>query len=273
VNTFTSNQEPRRRNAEQRAALLRADPLAANVEPNRVFCTMCHKWVQLRQDSSYCAYPWQQHRTKCLARQERRSQRDAERRAHQASALEADVAMSNDDDESDEPESEEGVESGDEEEKVRRREERREERRKARAAAKADTLASRIRQEEARMAMLHAGHQNGHSSVSDVSEGDEDAVGDDDMDVVMDVGPPRLADLDSPLGRLEFAFRSVRYLFKSTYEGGDDLTIAALVTYLNAAMPPDKHEDFDTAEVTKAATALHEKGHFVFEGDVLRMAC
>lgn len=66
---FPPAQESRRRNAEQRAATLRADPLVGEVEPNRVFCTLCKKWVQLRQDSSYCAYPWLQHRGKCLARQ------------------------------------------------------------------------------------------------------------------------------------------------------------------------------------------------------------
>ena len=60
--------EPRRRNADQRAASLRADPLIGEVEPNRVFCTVCRKWVQLRQDSTYCAYPWHQHRGKCLKR-------------------------------------------------------------------------------------------------------------------------------------------------------------------------------------------------------------
>lgn len=60
--------ESRRRNAEQRAAALRADPLLSVVEANRVFCSMCEKWVQLRQDSAFCAYPWQQHRSKCLVR-------------------------------------------------------------------------------------------------------------------------------------------------------------------------------------------------------------
>ena len=66
---FPPAHESRRRNAEQRAATLRADPLVGEVEPNRVFCTLCKKWVQLRQDSSYCAYPWLQHRGKCLTRQ------------------------------------------------------------------------------------------------------------------------------------------------------------------------------------------------------------
>jgi hypothetical protein len=65
----TTGSESRRRNAEQRAALLRADPLLAQVEPHRVFCALCRKWVQLRQDSSFCAYPWQQHRSKCVIRQ------------------------------------------------------------------------------------------------------------------------------------------------------------------------------------------------------------
>ncbi|GAW00464.1 hypothetical protein LENED_001986 [Lentinula edodes] len=70
--------ESRRRNAEQRAATLRADTLIKHVEPNRVFCSLCEKWVQLRQDSSFCAYPWFQHRGKCLARYQRRAQKAAE---------------------------------------------------------------------------------------------------------------------------------------------------------------------------------------------------
>ncbi|KJA16554.1 hypothetical protein HYPSUDRAFT_289188 [Hypholoma sublateritium FD-334 SS-4] len=66
--TYAPAHESRRRNAEQRAATLRADRLIARVEPNRVFCALCRKWVQLRQDSSFCAYPWVQHRGKCLRR-------------------------------------------------------------------------------------------------------------------------------------------------------------------------------------------------------------
>jgi hypothetical protein len=65
----STGSESRRRNAEQRAAQLRADPLLAQVEPHRVFCALCRKWVQLRQDSTFCAYPWQQHRSKCVIRQ------------------------------------------------------------------------------------------------------------------------------------------------------------------------------------------------------------
>lgn len=71
--------------------------------------------------------------------------------------------------------------------------------------------------------------------------------------------------------RFDFVAKSVRYLFKTTYERTDDLTIATLVTYLNAAIPLDKHEDFDTTEVTKAAAAISDRGEFVLQGDVLRI--
>lgn len=60
----------------------------------------------------------------------------------------------------------------------------------------------------------------------------------------------------------------------TTYETSDDMTISALLTFLNAAMPPDKHEDFDTAEVVKAVAALTKErggGSIVFEGDMLRL--
>ena len=83
--------------------------------------------------------------------------------------------------------------------------------------------------------------------------------------------PPALHRSTHHADRLDFVSRSIRHLFRITYSRSDELTIAALITYLNAAMPPDKHEDFDTAEVTKMMTALHERGAFVFEGDVIRL--
>jgi hypothetical protein len=71
--------------------------------------------------------------------------------------------------------------------------------------------------------------------------------------------------------RKDFVLSSIDYLFRRTYETTDDMTISALLVYLNAAMPQDKHEDFDTAEVTKTAAMLHEKGRIVFEGDLIRL--
>lgn len=87
---------------------------------------------------------------------------------------------------------------------------------------------------------------------------------------VFSLAVPR-AGLTCRCRRFDYTFRAVSHLFSSTYEPSDELTIASLVTYLNAAMPPDKHEDFDTAEVTKAAMALQARGQFVLEGDVLRI--
>lgn len=83
--------------------------------------------------------------------------------------------------------------------------------------------------------------------------------------------PVGLADLDSPAGRRTFISASVSYLFATTYESSDDMSISALLTYLNAAMPQDKHEDFDTTEVVKGVTALQERGRIVLEGDILRL--
>ncbi|OCH96286.1 hypothetical protein OBBRIDRAFT_787362 [Obba rivulosa] len=260
--------ESRRRNAEQRAASLRADPFVGEVEPNRVFCQLCQKWVQLRQDSSYCAYPWLQHRGKCLKRHQKRTQKEAELaelRAQRDAAVDAEQMMLDElQDDSDEPESEEGVESGDDGGTQRQREQRREEKRTAKQTARAEAMSARLKIEEERKAR----EQKIRASMSD---DDDDMDGDDHMDVDS-TRLCKLADLVTSSGRLDFVFRSARHLFKSTYEGTDELTIAALVTFLNAAMPPDKHEDFDTAEVTKAAMALHEMGEFILQGDVLRTA-
>jgi hypothetical protein len=70
--------------------------------------------------------------------------------------------------------------------------------------------------------------------------------------------------------RLDFTRKSIVYLFRTTYTSADSLTIAALVAYMNAALPPDKHEEFDTAEVTRAAKMLHDRGSVAFEGDMLK---
>lgn len=70
--------------------------------------------------------------------------------------------------------------------------------------------------------------------------------------------------------RLDFTRNSIVYLFRTTYTSADSLTIAALVAYMNAALPPDRHEEFDTAEVTRAVKTLHDRGSVAFEGDMLK---
>ncbi|KAH9989918.1 hypothetical protein BJV74DRAFT_878122 [Russula compacta] len=206
----SSGSESRKRNAEQRAALLRADPLLAQVEPHRVFCALCRKWVQLRQDSTFCAYPWQQHRSKCVIRHEKKTKvKVVGSVTHGGRATPASGDESTD-----------YYELGAEAEEV-------------------DTAAE-----------------------------DADAVLDADA---TDNQTPRYAELDSPADRLNFTRHSITYLFRTTYTPADALTIAALVAYMNAALPPDKHEEFDTAEVTRAAKTLHDRGRVAFEGDTLKL--
>jgi hypothetical protein len=87
------------------------------------------------------------------------------------------------------------------------------------------------------------------------------------------------------LFRKQFLASSILHLFTTTYESTDDLPISSLLTYLNAAMPVDKHEDFDTAEVVKYVVALSgmpagsagfgerigERWRVVLEGDIVKI--
>ncbi|RDB27741.1 hypothetical protein Hypma_003170 [Hypsizygus marmoreus] len=344
--------ESRRRNAEQRAATLRADTLIGEVEPNRVFCSLCQKWVQLRQDSSYCAYPWLQHRGKCLARHQRRAQKAAEIAELKAKkhAVPDDIVMSDGEGVSDDPESEEGVDSHAEEDRIRRREAKRMDRQhRPRSEHHHHSYDLQYpphhqhhhQQQQHRfvhpppkhsqphhhhhksrsggtttMFPLTAVRSDGRSSNNpgpsttsayragpphsarvirawnmEVEEdGEADAEGDSYVEdeqqppsatttrpLSVTRAPARrpwpagLADLDSSSGRRHFIFSSVDYLFSTTYESSDDMSISALLTYLNAAVPQDKHEDFDTSEVIKAVAAMQDKGRIRFEGDMLRM--
>ncbi|KAF6750703.1 hypothetical protein DFP72DRAFT_1013170 [Ephemerocybe angulata] len=270
--------ESRRRNAEQRAAMLRADALIGEVEPNRVFCVMCRKWVQLRQDSSFCAYPWVQHRGKCLKRSTRRLQKQAElaelkRRPGGPSSAPIDVDIDIDEDEDELAQAHYGMgQRG-----VWGREE---------DSYNVDGL----------------GEEGERDAEGDV-DADGESCGDESELVVVSFGAGvngagagggrraqaasggrmvrvGLADLDSPAGRYQFLASSIHLLFSTTYEASDDMPIAALLTYLNAAMPVDKHEDFDTSEVVRYVAALVKEGdargrgagRVVLEGDVVRLS-
>ncbi|KAH7909942.1 hypothetical protein BJ138DRAFT_1066164 [Hygrophoropsis aurantiaca] len=289
--SFPPAHESRRRNAEQRAATLRADPFVAEVEPNRVFCSLCKKWVQLRQDSSYCAYPWLQHRGKCLARHERRAQKAAgttEMRTNRGAVTGYDDALTDEDASAeDELDSDEGPNHRGED-----RLSRSEEKRKAKVPAMSEM---RPLSHSAKKHRLDVGDARlGPSWMGSDIPGPAKKLlhasrpirpkGKGDPENSFSMDPPsssnrfarrlslNFADLDSPLGRMDFIFSSITYLFMTTYETSDDMTISALLTYLNAAMPVDKHEDFDTAEVVKAAAALQDRGDIVFEGDMLRLS-
>ncbi|KAK1215550.1 hypothetical protein PQX77_021853 [Marasmius sp. AFHP31] len=397
--TSTSNlnaaQESRRRNAEQRAATLKADPLIEAVEANRVFCSLCQKWVQLRQDSSYCAYPWLQHRGKCLARHKRRLQkaeeiaefkrrREALRTASQArrqgqaqgqsrppsshsshypplrhftppdeygySSSELLTPVTSDDEgwefnilkgKKDRPPHGDGHPYHHPERSYHALP-------SMRPSASRPSRHPHTSSASGSGSGLYRRHQRMDDEASRIGMGsdgemepdaEEDADLDDiegqcsgrpgvdeDGDIDMRSGdrrpmkgrrsgpasrsvgsrrpsypyssrdrppsppskrarsntaqvvvasaasfvPPHLADLDSPAGRKQFVYSSIAYLSQTTYEATDEMSVSTLLTYLNAAMPPDKHEDFDTAEVAKAVVATGEKGRYVLEGDLVR---
>ncbi|THH16389.1 hypothetical protein EW146_g4237 [Bondarzewia mesenterica] len=242
-------QEHRRRNADQRAAQLRADPFLSEVQPNRVFCSLCQKWVQLRQDSSYCAYPWLQHRGKCLLRHQKGSQKRKDPESHGGVEGEEDEVMDSVASNEDELESEDDEVSLDPEEFERQNQLK-------------------------RIMKMKQGHESASEDdvgirMEDQAMHDARAVG--ASKTKLTGGGFPFADLDSPPGRVRFISQSIHYLFQTTYELSDDMTVATLVSYLNSAMPPDKHEDFDTAEVTRATTTLHDRGKIVFEGDNIRL--
>ncbi|KAJ3743577.1 hypothetical protein DFH05DRAFT_1399971 [Lentinula detonsa] len=396
--------ESRRRNAEQRAATLRADTLIKHVEPNRVFCSLCEKWVQLRQDSSFCAYPWFQHRGKCLARYRRRAQKAAEieeikkRRAIDDMAYfsGSDQGRSDEDDDMDvrfdyrglsgsgSPAStgrsrsvasmasvDEGQAPGyitTEEAEYERPGLKRANKQNPsishtrgqsstpgtrppaptrhraiaprdtplliqppRSRAELHTSQSQSRQTQPNHSLVlvspqvlpgnsyhhyaanerpgpyrSSPHQrervfvdsrgmnnshthsyegklsreNSHRVHRRYSQVEVRSHGPYGNGVLPSsaTGPSSgrgvLADLDSPAGRKQFVSHSIAYLFQTTYDrspcSSDELSISALVAYLNAAMPMDKHEDFDTAEVVRCVGALREKGKVLLEGDVVR---
>lgn len=266
---FPPAHESRRRNAEQRAATLRADPLIEEVEPNRVFCTLCKKWVQLRQDSSYCAYPWLQHRNKCLARHERRVQKTAQVAEMKAKNGAEDEIMS-DGDVSAEDELESDGAPGERLDIIKDSRVPNDEKRKLKAPTWA--VLSESGGSPNGRTKTHAPRSVRPKSRHDIEATHVTVEGSSHLSSRLSrrltLG---LADLDSPSGRTSFIYSSIAYLFMTTYEPKDEMTISSLLAYLNAAIPLDKHEDFDTAEVAKAVALLQERGDIIFEGDLLRL--
>ncbi|KAJ7149962.1 hypothetical protein C8R46DRAFT_1008875 [Mycena filopes] len=255
---YAAPHESRRRNAEQRAATLRADVLIREVEPNRVFCSLCTKWVQLRQDSSYCAYPWLQHRGKCLARYQRRAQKASDiassMKGKRGPRGEHGEHRTSED--GDEPESEESMDPTKQRQGHPHAQHPAHHRQRGPPAQQHPPRAIPVGLTVSSFSLSHS------SSALSLSV------------LVVDRSPPSFSPNLAPSSRA-FVFASVEYLFRTTYEASDDMSVSALLTYLNAAMPTDKHEDFDTGEVVRAASALaaREKGRFALEGDMIRLLC
>ncbi|KAF7303638.1 hypothetical protein MIND_00593100 [Mycena indigotica] len=229
----------RQRNAEDRRARLQSDLLIRTVEPSRVFCTLCKKWVALRRDSSYCAYPWVQHRAKCLARYERKLQEQREHGSANAST-------------------------------------------NSRPAQLVACQPSPSSPSNKTIPSHPPRHVPGYALSSvPIESTNEDLIHDDSSVVQRDeqkdkpelpkTPVKRAMRLDLNLGsdRNVFVWSSIRYLFCTTHASSDELTVSSLLAYVNAALPVDKHEEFDMREVVVAVSAA-SGAEFVLEGDVVR---
>ncbi|TRM56116.1 hypothetical protein BD626DRAFT_520872 [Schizophyllum amplum] len=284
--------DARKRNAEQRRAHLLSDELVVSVEPSRAFCRLCQKWVQLRQDSTYCAYPWTQHRGKCLARHERRMQklRAAASSSHRPRVEDEEDADADADGEFEEEEDEHsGIvcavpppsaagprlypppvasshqdprhllgASGD---------------REQHPAGGHRTASS-----PPAPRMIPVSFANGSPSAARRRPVEAARRRADSYTRPPPSSPgyraPR-ADLSSAAGRRAFVHTSAAHLFRTTYDtaAGDLLTVSALLTYVNAALPADRCEEFDTTEVARALHGLEGGGEsrsVALEGDVIR---
>ncbi|KAF8448921.1 hypothetical protein L210DRAFT_3523478 [Boletus edulis BED1] len=56
-----------RRTTAQRRAFLRDEPLAGEVEPHRVYCLECEKWIKLSLHTEYAISNWTSHKQRCPA--------------------------------------------------------------------------------------------------------------------------------------------------------------------------------------------------------------
>ncbi|KAF6741517.1 hypothetical protein DFP72DRAFT_833203, partial [Ephemerocybe angulata] len=278
----------------EREAWLRADPLIEEVEPRRVLCRGCHTWLQLRKDTTFCRSPWVKHRARCGKGSKRPLQKQAElaelkRRPGGPSSAPIDVDM--DIDENDKKLVSDSSASHPQHTSLRTNPGREEaETRQRRARPRTLVIETKLPQAVSSSSPLSGSDPSASGCVHGRwrrrrrwrwrgraearRERDGDAASGGSM---VRVG---LADLDSPAGRKQFLASSIHFLFLATYEASDDMSIAALLTYLNAAMPVDKHEDFDTSEVVRYVAALVKEGEgrgrgagrVVLEGDVVRLS-
>ncbi|KAF8512328.1 hypothetical protein JB92DRAFT_3117228 [Gautieria morchelliformis] len=80
--------------------------------------------------------------------------------------------------------------------------------------------------------------------------------------------PPKGAELDSPECRLAYTFQSIAYLFRTSFQGADDMSLDTLTAFMNRCIPHEKM--YDGQEVSEHVAILGERKQLVFtkEGGV-----
>ncbi|KZP19375.1 hypothetical protein FIBSPDRAFT_828258 [Athelia psychrophila] len=65
ASSVARSKAPIRRNAQERQAILEADPNIQTLEPYKVLCKICQRWVKLSKSSTYSAHNWDRHKRSC----------------------------------------------------------------------------------------------------------------------------------------------------------------------------------------------------------------
>ncbi|KAF8591081.1 hypothetical protein K439DRAFT_1627164 [Ramaria rubella] len=69
--TAKERRRARRTGEDQRRTALETHPYTDVVEPDRILCSLCKKWIKLRPKSSYCSAPWHTHIQRCIVRMQK----------------------------------------------------------------------------------------------------------------------------------------------------------------------------------------------------------
>jgi len=74
------------------------------------------------------------------------------------------------------------------------------------------------------------------------------------------------------LDSLAFTFQSIAYLFNTSFQGADDMSLEILMSFMNRTFPHDKM--YDSEEVSQHVAILGERKQLVFtkEGGVQLLA-
>ncbi|KAJ7575628.1 hypothetical protein C8J56DRAFT_410026 [Mycena floridula] len=236
---------------QQHEAFLRSDPLIHFIEPYRVFCSVCLQWVELGGGIAYCADPWLKHRERCLMRQEKRKAQLREQQSAEGRAVNL------------------SIQSGQSSFPVHMENFSFDTSSPCPPPRKKTKLTTRGQQLET-MGALES----------------PDAEGDIDVEWLMSLEKSRRNQVSSPkeasvvtsfaklntkIARQRFIAYSIIHLFSTTFESRDNLSISALVMYLNGAMPEDKHKEFEMEEVCHALSFFEKRGRVTLDGENVRL--
>ncbi|KAJ3533007.1 hypothetical protein NMY22_g7513 [Coprinellus aureogranulatus] len=272
----------RQQKANERAAILGADPLLSRVERSRVYCRLCEKWIQLRKDCHYSLRPWIAHKdTRHVNAPEiPKPMNGISSQPQPKRPLGDRVGFQRQCEGFIEPNSPPSTNRGEPyllpwipnsaPGRFIKRESSGEETLQATIACQ---VAKRPRIETSFhppdiMSSSQFGAFNPASCIRYPVLSPLPGEGQELLQPHVQGG---FAEPDTLLGRKKFVGYAIQHLFGTTYGPSDDLPIYSLLLYLNAAMPMNKYRKYEASEVWKFASTFAEEGaRFTLEGDIIR---